>query len=70
MRDMTPKEYRAFLARFQLSQKRGGQLLGAAERTSQSWALGGRRVQKATAMLVRAVMRGKITLADLDDLKK
>ncbi|MDO8596400.1 MAG: hypothetical protein Q7R45_07235 [Sulfuricaulis sp.] len=62
---MTTAEYRRFLDKYELSQVPTGRMFGLSPRQSQRLASGERPVPHAIAILIRLVLRGKITLRDV-----
>jgi hypothetical protein len=66
-REMTEKQFRAAIARLELSQARAAQLVGADPRTGRRWALGERPVPTCVGILLRLLIAGKITIADVED---
>lgn len=69
-KQMTPAEYKSYLRRFNLTQKRGGEIIGIAERTSQAYAGTGatRKIPAPTAKLVRLLVKGRIVPDDIANL--
>lgn len=63
---MTANQFRAALGRLDLSQAAAANLVGADPRTGRRWALGERQVPQCVAILLRLLMAGKITIADVD----
>jgi hypothetical protein len=62
---MTPKQYRAAIEQLGLSQIRAAKLLMVDPRTSRKWALGETPVPELVALLLRLMLEGKITEADI-----
>lgn len=58
---MTKDEYRDAIARLGLSQVKAGVMLGVDPRTSRRWALGEDQVPRAVALLLRLMVRHKIS---------
>lgn len=67
---MTPNQFRAALDRLDLSQAGAASLVGADPRTGRRWALGERTVPECVAILLRLLMAGKITIADIEAARK
>lgn len=65
---MTPRQYRAAIARLGLSQEAAGELLGASGRSGQNWAAKG--PPPAEAILLRLMLAGKITQEDVEGARK
>ena len=63
---MTARQYRAALAKIGYSQLRVAKLLGIAGRTSQGYALGETAIPTPAAIVLRLLMDGKITVADVE----
>lgn len=63
---MTPKQFRAALDRLDLSQVGAARLFKADGRTARRWASGERSIPEAVAILLRLMLRGKITAADIE----
>lgn len=63
---MTANQYRAALSRLGLTQTGAAELVGADPRTSRRWALGERAVPDSVAILLRLMLAGKITAADIN----
>lgn len=61
---MTPTEFRAALARLQLSQLGAARLLQVDGRTARRWAQHG--VNGPTAVLLRLLLNGKVRLRDIE----
>jgi hypothetical protein len=64
---MTANQYRAALARLDLSQVGAARLVGADPRTGRRWALGERPIPDCVAILLRLLLAKKITIADVED---
>jgi hypothetical protein len=62
-------QFRAALKELGLSQLRAGKLLGASGRSARRWAGGHTAVPESSAMLLRLLMEGTITTADLERVK-
>jgi len=56
--------------RLGLSQARAAALVGADPRTGRRWALGERNVPECVAILLRLLMAGKITIEDIEGVRK
>ncbi len=67
---MTPNQFRAALDRLKLSQLGAARLVGADPRTARRWALGERDVPECVAILLRLLVGGKITVADVDAVRR
>lgn len=65
---MTPNQYRAALKAAHLSQERFADCIGIGRRTSQGYALKESPVPQPVAILLRLLVRGKITLGDIEDV--
>lgn len=65
MRIMTPTQFRAALARLELSQLGAARLFGVDARTARRWALGERSIPETAAILLRLMLAGKITADDI-----
>ena len=63
---MSPKEYRKALAALNLSQESAAAPLGIGKRTSQGYALGETVIPGPTAILLRLLVAGKITIEDVE----
>jgi DNA-binding transcriptional regulator YiaG len=63
---MTPNQYRKAIEQLGLSQVRAARLLGVDPRTSRRWALEERSIPKHAAILLRLLLAGKITMADIE----
>ena len=62
---MSRNQYRALLAKLEISQERMAALLGIGKRTSQGYAAG-EPIPPPTAALLFAVNEGKVTIDDLE----
>jgi len=62
---MTPNQFRAAIDRLDLSQVGAARLVGADPRTARHWAAGDRSVPACVAILLRLMLAGKITAADV-----
>lgn len=65
---MTANQYRAALAKLELSQVGAARLFGVNAVTSRRWAKDG--VTGTAAILLRLLVRGKITVADVEAARK
>lgn len=63
---MTANQFRAALARLDLSQVGAARLVGSDPRTARRWALGEREIPECVAILLRLLIGGKITIADVE----
>lgn len=63
---MTATQFRAAIARLDLSQVGAARLVGADPRTGRRWALGERPVPECVAILLRLMVKEKITIADVE----
>ena len=64
---MTANQFRAALARLELSQLMAARLFGVNERTGRRWALDERPVPPAVAALLHLMLAGKITVQDIGE---
>ncbi len=62
---MTPKQYRAAIARLELSQVAAGRFLGVNPRTSRKWALGESPVPESVAILLRTMIERDLAPKDI-----
>jgi hypothetical protein len=65
---VTSKQFRAALGRLGLSQLGAGRLFKADGRTVRRWALGERDVPACVAIVLRLMLAGKITAADVESV--
>jgi hypothetical protein len=65
---MTPNQYRAALARLELTQLRAARLFGVGERTARRWAETG--PASTAAILLRAMVAGDLTVERVEALGK
>lgn len=65
---MTANQFRAALAKLDLSQVGAARLFGVNEVTSRRWAKDG--VTGSVAILLRLLVKGKITTADVEAARK
>lgn len=63
---MTPNQYRVAIKRLDLSQVGAARLVGADPRTGRRWALGERPIPDCVAILLKLLLAGKITVADIE----
>ncbi len=63
---MTANQFRAALARLELSQLGAARLLSADGRTARRWALGERSIPPAVAILLRLLIAGTISVKDIE----
>lgn len=63
---LTAKQYQAALDRLKLSQLGAARLFKADGRTSRRWASGERSVPESVAILLKLMLVGKITAADIE----
>ncbi len=68
VKPLSPTQYRALLAKLELSQVRCAHLLGVAEFTSRRWAANG--AVGTAAIVLRLLMAGKITISDLEEVPR
>jgi hypothetical protein len=66
---MTSTQYRVALRRLGLSQVGAATLFGANERTSRYWASGARAIPPGVDILLKLLVAGKITSADIEAVK-
>ena len=66
MTPMTPIQDREALRRLELSQLAAGRLLRIGPRTSRRWALGEARIPETAAMMLRLMVKGKISRDDIE----
>ena len=62
---MTATEYSTILARLDLSQVAAARLLGIGDRTSRRYAAGDAEIPEPTAILLRLLARGVVSVADV-----
>jgi transcriptional regulator with XRE-family HTH domain len=62
---MTPMQYRAAIEKLGLSQRAAAAFLGVDERTSRRWALDEAQIPESVAMLLRLMVRLKLTPDDV-----
>lgn len=63
---MTANQFRAALARLELSQLGAARLCGVDGRTTRRWALGERAIPPPAAILLRLLLAGKVTPKDIE----
>lgn len=66
---MTANQYRAALRRLDLSQVGAARLFGADARTSRYWASGDRGIPHCVGIVLKLLVAGKITIADVDGVR-
>ena len=66
---MTALQYRKALETLGLSQQAAADLIGFGRRTSQGYALGEYPVHSAVAILLRLLLKGTITIRDVEHSK-
>lgn len=66
---MSPHQYRAALAKLDISQVKAAHLLGVDPRTSRAWALEQARIPESVAIVLRLMVKGKITVDDVENVK-
>ncbi len=67
---MTPNQFRTALDRLGLSQAKAAALVGADPRTARRWALGEVGIPECVAILLRLMLAGKITIEDVERVRK
>jgi len=67
---MTANQYRAALARLDLTQTGAAQLVGADPRTSRRWIAGETSIPESVAIILRLMLRGKISADDVEQAKR
>jgi hypothetical protein len=67
---MTALQFRAAIKRLGLSQAGAAALVGADPRTGRRWALDERSVPECVAILLRLLLAGKITTADVEAVRR
>lgn len=63
---MTPEQYRAALVKLELTQVGAAELLGVDGRTSRRYAAGDADIPRPTAKLLRLMLAGKLSVADVE----
>jgi hypothetical protein len=66
---MTALQFRHAIRRLGLSQAGAASLVGADPRTGRRWALDERKVPECVAILLRLLIAGKITQADIENAR-
>jgi hypothetical protein len=66
---MTANQFRAAIARLDLSQVGAARLVGADPRTGRRWALGERPIPDCVAILFKLLLAKKITIADVESVQ-
>lgn len=69
-RIVTPKQFQSAIDRLGLSQVGAARLVGADPRTARKWAAGDNAVPECVAILLRLLLAGKITVADVEAHKR
>ena len=67
---MTANQFRAALARLELSQLGAARLFGVGERSPRRWASGDADVPPPVAILLNLLLENKITKADVNMMKR
>jgi hypothetical protein len=67
---MTANQFRAALDRLNLSQIGAARLFGTDPRTARRWALGERSIPECVAIVLRLLLAGKITVEDVEKVRK
>jgi hypothetical protein len=67
--EVTPKQYAEAITRLGLSQRSAGKFLGVDERTSRKWVAGDSRIPESVALLLRLMVRLKLTPDDVKQSK-
>jgi len=67
---MTANQFRAALDRLGLSQAAAAALVGADPRTGRRWALDERAVPECVAILLRLLLAKKITVDDIEAVRR
>lgn len=62
---MTANQFRSALDRLNLTQVGAASLFKADGRTARRWALGERTVPECVAIVLRLMLKGKLTIADI-----
>lgn len=65
---MTANQFRAALDRLKLSQLGAARLFNSNDRTVRRWAIGERGVPPTVAILVKLMLVGKISAADIESI--
>lgn len=66
---MTPTQFKAAIAKLELSQEAAGELMGSSKRQGQRWASGASKVPVLVAAVLRLILKGRITIEDVEDCK-
>lgn len=66
---MTADQYRTALKRLHLTQLAAGELFRVGARTSRRWALDESRIPDSVAMILQLMLKRRITVGDIEDLK-
>lgn len=67
---MTPKQFQAAIDRLSLSQQGAARLFGTDPRTARKWVAGENRIPECVAILLRLMLAGKITVADVEAARR
>lgn len=67
---MTANQFRAALDKLQLSQVGAARLFGADPRTGRRWANGERGIPAAIAILLRLLIRGRVSVVDVESVRE
>lgn len=67
---MTPTQFQAAIDRLGLSQVAAAKLVKANPRTARKWASGASGVPECVAILLRLLVAGKITVADIEGARR
>ena len=63
---MTPEQYRKALTKLDLTQVAAGDLFRVGHRTSRRWALGEARIPWTVALLLRLMVKRRLTLEEME----
>jgi hypothetical protein len=66
---VTPRQFRAALAELDLSQLGAARLFDSNARTVRRWAIGERSVPVTVALMLKLMLAGKITAADIEAIR-
>ena len=64
---MTANQFRQALDRLELSQLGAARLFKSNDRTVRRWAIGERAVPVTVAIMLKLILAGKITIADIEN---
>jgi DNA-binding transcriptional regulator YiaG len=67
---MTPTQFRAALAKLDLSQLGAARLFGVGERTPRRWIAGDSEIPEMAAILLRLLLAKKISAEDIEGARK